>query len=99
MLKRLALLWTLVRGDARRLWRALRHPQSPWWLKLGVLGMVIYVVSPIDLVPDVIPFLGIVDDLVLVPLGVRFLLSKLPAHIQEDIAQAQVSRPLGNKLP
>lgn len=87
MLKRLALLWTLVRGDARRLWRALRHPQAPLWLKLGVVGLVIYVVSPIDLVPDMIPLLGIADDLVLVPLGVRFLLSKLPAQIQDDIAR------------
>ncbi len=88
MLKRLALLWTLVRGDARRLWRALRHPHAPMWLKLGTVGLLIYIVSPIDLVPDFIPFLGIADDLVLVPLGVRFLLSKLPAHIREDIARA-----------
>ena len=88
MLKRLALLWTLVRGDAQRLWRALRHPQAPLWLKLGTVGLVIYVISPIDLIPDLIPFLGIADDLVLVPLGVRFLLSKLPATIREDIARA-----------
>jgi len=87
MLKRLALLWTLVRGDARRLWRAQRHPQAPLWLKLGTLGLVLYVVSPIDLVPDLIPFLGIADDLVLVPLGVRFMLSKLPTFIREDIAR------------
>lgn len=88
MLKRLALLWTLVRGDARRLWRALRHPNAPLWLKLGTVGLVIYVISPIDLIPDLIPFLGIADDLVLVPLGVRFLLSKLPLNIREDIAGA-----------
>lgn len=88
MLKRLALLWTLVRGDAQRLWRALRHPQAPLWLKLGTVGLVIYVISPIDLIPDLIPFLGIADDLVLVPLGVRFLLSKLPVTIREDIARA-----------
>ena len=88
MLKRLALLWTLVRGDAGRLWRALRHPHAPLWLKLGTAGLVIYVISPIDLIPDLIPFLGIADDLVLVPLGVRFLLSKLPVTIREDIARA-----------
>ena len=54
-----------MRGDARRLWRALRHPQAPAWLKLGVVGLVIYVVSPIDLVPDIIPLLGFADELVL----------------------------------
>ena len=87
MLKRVALLWTLVRGDAGRLWRALRHPHAPLWLKLGTAGLVIYIISPVDLVPDFIPFIGIADDLVLVPLGVRLLLSKLPARIQDDIAR------------
>ena len=87
MPKRLALLWTLVRGDAGRLWRALRHPQAPLWLKVGTAGLVIYIISPIDLIPDLIPFLGIADDLVLVPLGVRFLLSKLPSNIRDDVTR------------
>jgi uncharacterized membrane protein YkvA (DUF1232 family) len=88
MFKRLALLWTLIRGDARRLWRALRHPQAPLWLKLGVLGIVLYVLSPVDLIPDWLPLLGIADDLVLVPLAVRFLLNRLPPALRDDIAQA-----------
>lgn len=51
MFKRFSLLWALIRGDARLLWRALRHPQSPGWPKLGALGIVLYVISPIDLIP------------------------------------------------
>lgn len=82
MWKRLTLLWTLVRGDARRLWFALRQPASPGWLKLGTALLVLYVFSPIDLIPDVIPFLGAVDDLVLVPLAVRWMLKRLPPEIQ-----------------
>lgn len=70
------------------MWRALRHPQAPRWLKLGTLGLLICVISPIDLVPDMIPLLGIADDLVLVPLGVRFMLSKLPTHSRDDITRA-----------
>jgi len=81
MFKRLTLLWTLVRGDARRLWFALRHPAAPGWLKLGTALLVLYVVSPIDLIPDFIPLLGAVDDLVLVPLAVRWMLKRLPAEI------------------
>lgn len=88
MFKRLALLWTLIRGDARRLWRALRHPQAPLWLKLGVLGIALYVLSPVDLIPDWLPLLGIADDLVLVPLAVRFLLNRLPPALRDDIARA-----------
>ena len=39
MWKRLAVLWTVVRGDAKLLWMALRHPRAPGWLKLGTLGI------------------------------------------------------------
>jgi uncharacterized membrane protein YkvA (DUF1232 family) len=82
MLKRLSVLWVAVRGDARRLWVALRHPDAPVWLKLGSAGLVLYLVSPVDLLPDVIPVLGMVDDLVLIPLAMRWMLNRLPAHLR-----------------
>jgi uncharacterized membrane protein YkvA (DUF1232 family) len=85
MFKRLTLLWTLMRGEARTLWRALRHPQAPGWLKVGTALIVLYVISPIDLIPDFIPFFGAVDDLLVVTFGLRWLLSRLPAHIASDI--------------
>lgn len=94
MWKRLSMLWTLVKGDARLLWLALRHPQAPGWLKLGALGIVAYLVSPIDLIPDVIPVLGVVDDLVLVPLAVRWLYRRLPEAMRAEIEQpASTSAP------
>ena len=85
MFKRISMLWSLVKGDARLLWRALRHPQSPGWLKLGTVGIALYLVSPIDLIPDVIPVIGLLDDIVLVPLAIRFLLNRLPAQLRGDI--------------
>jgi uncharacterized membrane protein YkvA (DUF1232 family) len=87
MWKRLSLLWTVVRGDARLLWLALKHPLSPGWLKAGVAGIVLYVVSPVDLIPDVIPILGLMDDVVLVPLAIRWLLKKLPTGVRDDITR------------
>lgn len=93
MFKRLTLLWTVARGDARLLWRALRHPASPGWLKLGTALLVLYVISPIDFVPDFIPFLGVVDDLVLVPLAIRWMLKRLPAGLTADPQPAKPSRP------
>lgn len=81
MWKRWSLLWSLVRGDARQLWFALRHPAAPGWLKLGVALLVLYVLSPIDFVPDFIPFLGAIDDVVVVPLVIRWLLKRLPPEI------------------
>lgn len=90
MWKRLSVLWTVIRGDARLLWRALRHPQAPSWLKLATLGLVAYVIWPIDLIPEFLPIIGVVDDIVVVPLAIRFLLDRLPAALR-----AEISRPVG----
>ena len=84
MWKRLTVLWTVVRGDARRLWFALRHPAAPGWLKVGTALIALYLVSPIDLIPDAIPFVGVLDDIVLVPLAIRWLLGRLPAQVRVD---------------
>ena len=85
MFKRLAMLWVLVKGDLRRLWVALRHPRSPRWLKVGSVFLLLYLISPIDLIPDAIPFFGIVDDLVLIPAAIRFMLNRLPAGLLAEI--------------
>jgi uncharacterized membrane protein YkvA (DUF1232 family) len=82
MWKRIAVVWTLVKVDARVLWYALQHPLSPRWLKLGAVGMVAYLLSPIDFIPDMLPVIGVVDDLVLIPLAMRWLLGRLPASIR-----------------
>lgn len=87
MFKRLTLLWALMRGDARQLWFALRHPKAPRWLKVGSALIALYVLSPIDLIPDVVPFLGVMDDLVLVPLAIRWLLKRLPPEIAQAAAR------------
>src|SRR4051812_38104437 len=81
MWKRLTLLWTLARGDARRLWFALRHPAAPGWLKAGAALIVLYVLSPIDLAPDVLPVIGVVDALIIVPLAIRWLRGRLPPDL------------------
>ena len=95
MWKRLTLLWALVRGDARQLWFALRHPAAPGWLKLGTALIALYLVSPLDFIPDWIPVIGVVDDLVLVPLAVRALLARLPAGLRADVDRRFGPRPGG----
>lgn len=82
MWKRLSVIWVAVRGDAKRLWFALGHPESPGWLKASAAAMVLYLVSPIDLIPDLLPVIGVLDDIVIVPLALRWLLARLPAHIR-----------------
>lgn len=66
------------RREAVIVWRALWLPSTPLYLKLSALALAVYVLSPIDLVPDYIPVLGWIDDVVLVPLVVSWIVSKLP---------------------
>ena len=87
MFKRFAVLWSLFRGDAFQLWHALRHPLAPRWLKFGAAAIVLYVLSPIDLVPDILPFFGVVDDIVLVPVAIRWLLKRLPPEVATGSAK------------
>jgi uncharacterized membrane protein YkvA (DUF1232 family) len=93
MWKRLSVLWTVIRGDAKVLWHALRHPQSPGWLKLGVAGMVLYLLSPVDLIPDVLPIIGVVDDLIVIPLAMSWLIRMLPASVREAAQRRAKGEP------
>ncbi|HSI58191.1 MAG TPA: YkvA family protein [Ideonella sp.] len=94
MWKRLSALWLLVRGDARALWFALRHPQAPAWLKVGTGLVLLYLVSPIDLIPDVVPFFGVVDDLVLIPAAIRLMLRRLPPQVREHAERRAGGQPV-----
>jgi uncharacterized membrane protein YkvA (DUF1232 family) len=87
MWKRLSLLWSVIRGDARLLWFALRHPLAPWWLKPAAALLALYLLSPLDLVPEALPVIGVVDDLVLVPLALSFIVRRLPAALRADFAR------------
>lgn len=87
MWKRLTLFWTLLRGDARQLWAALRHPDAPTWLKVGTVLTILYVLSPIDLIPDWIPFAGWMDDLAVVTFAIRWMLKNLPPEIAAAAAR------------
>jgi len=89
MFKRIALFWTILRTDAHYLWRALRHRSAPAWLKAGAALVLLYLISPIDLVPDVIPVFGVMDDLILVPLAIRFLLDRLPPNVSADVGRTR----------
>lgn len=92
MLKRFSMLWMLIKGDARRLWYALGHPDSPGWLKAGTALVVLYLVSPIDLIPDVVPVFGFVDDMILVPAVIHWMLTHLPAHVRAHAERRAAGR-------
>lgn len=61
-----------------------RDPRVPWYVRLFIATVVAYALSPIDLIPDFIPVLGYLDDLILVPLGIMLALRMVPAGILDE---------------
>ena len=79
------------------LWKLFKHPDTPWAPKLVAIAVLGYALSPIDLIPDFIPVLGLLDDVVLLPLGVALAVRLTPAHLwQARLAEAQAG---AEKLP
>ena len=68
------------RNELITLWRAFMAPGTPLWLKGLMLLVPLYLISPIDLIPDFIPIAGWLDDLVIIPLLVTWLVSLLPQN-------------------
>jgi uncharacterized membrane protein YkvA (DUF1232 family) len=81
-----------IRIEAHAVWLATRDPRTPWAAKIVGLLIAAYALSPIDLIPDFIPILGLVDDAILIPLGV-WLFEKLvpPALMAEHRAAAEAA--------
>ncbi len=79
------------------LWKLLKHPRTPRAAKWVAFAVIAYAVSPIDLIPDFIPVLGFLDELLLLPLGVALVVRLTPSAVWQDcLTQAQAS---SEKLP
>ena len=70
-----------LKREVFALYLAARHPETPWYAKLFVAGVVAYAFSPIDLIPDFVPVLGYLDDLILIPLGIAVAIKLVPRHV------------------
>lgn len=66
------------------LYLASRDPRTPWYARLLVAAIVAYALSPIDLIPDFIPVIGYLDDLLLVPLGILLAIRLIPDEVLAD---------------
>lgn len=73
-----------IRREAYALYLAYRDPRTPWYARLFAACVVGYFFSPIDLVPDFIPVLGYLDDLVLVPVGILLALKMIPPEVMAE---------------
>lgn len=77
----------IIKKDIGLICAAYRHPRTPWYAKLMIILVVAYAFSPIDLIPDFIPFLGYLDDLIIVPLGISLSLKMIPKDVIEECKQ------------
>jgi len=85
-----------IRRDAHALYLAARDPLVPWYAKALAIAVAAYAASPIDLIPDFIPVIGYVDDLILVPLGIALVIKLIPAEIMAEhraLASVAQDRP------
>jgi uncharacterized membrane protein YkvA (DUF1232 family) len=73
-----------LKVETYALYLACRDPRTPWYAKLLAAGVVAYAVSPIDLIPDFIPVLGVLDDLVIVPLGTLLAIKMVPKEVMVE---------------
>jgi uncharacterized membrane protein YkvA (DUF1232 family) len=86
-----------LKGETYALYLSYRDPRTPWYAKVFVAVVVGYALSPIDLIPDPIPVLGYLDDLLLVPLGIVLALRMIPpAVLDECREQARLTMEEGN---
>ena len=70
-----------LKAQVVTLWFCRKHPDTPWSAKLLAALVVAYAFSPIDLIPDFVPVLGYLDDLIIVPLGVYLAIRLIPPHV------------------
>ncbi|MDN5928774.1 MAG: DUF1232 domain-containing protein [Hyphomicrobiales bacterium] len=85
-------LWARAIGrDVVALWLAARDPRVPWYAKVAAGAVAAYALSPIDLIPDFIPILGYLDDLIVVPLGILLAVKLVPAELMAEF-RAEAAR-------
>ena len=85
-----------LKRETTALYFAYRDPRTPWYARAFSALVVAYMLSPIDLIPDFIPILGYLDDLVLVPLGIRLALKMIPSEVMAD-ARKSADDPIQNR--
>jgi uncharacterized membrane protein YkvA (DUF1232 family) len=86
-----------LRRDAHAIRLASRDPRVPWTVKLLAIAVAGYALSPIDLIPDFIPVLGYLDDLIIVPLGIWLVIALIPEDVMREYraqASAAAQRPV-----
>src|ERR1700757_1173362 len=89
-----------IKRDAHAMYLASRDPRVPWYAKALAVAVAGYALSPIDLIPDFVPVLGYLDDVILVPLGIVLVIRLIPPEIMaehRELAAAAHERPVSGR--
>lgn len=86
-----------LKAQLLALYFAYQDPRTPWYARVFAIGVVAYAFSPIDLIPDMIPLLGYLDDLILLPVGIYLALRLIPAAVMAT-ARLRAAEP-GQTMP
>ena len=81
-----------LKRDVVALWIAARDPRVPWYAKAAAAAVAAYALSPIDLIPDFVPVLGYLDDLIIVPLGLLLAARLVPEALMQEFREEALRR-------
>ena len=88
-----------LKNEAFAVYLAAKDPRTPWYAKALIFFVVAHTFSPIDLIPDFIPILGYLDDLIITPLGLALAIRLIPAEVLAEarakVASSGLDRSLG----
>jgi uncharacterized membrane protein YkvA (DUF1232 family) len=91
MLDRIKNWARLIKRDAHALYIAARDPRVPWYAKALALAVAAYAASPIDLIPDFIPVVGYIDDLIIVPIGIALAIRLIPPDVMAECRERAIA--------
>jgi uncharacterized membrane protein YkvA (DUF1232 family) len=86
-----------LKNEIDALYLACKHPRTPWYTKAFAVLILGYALSPIDLMPDFIPVVGYLDDLVIVPAGIVLLMKMIPKDVLQECREKAQADPAGSK--
>jgi len=86
-----------LKTEVHALYLASKDPRVPWYAKVLMALTIGYAISPIDLIPDFIPVLGQLDDLIIVPAGIALAIKTVPKNVMEDYRRKARDEPIDTK--
>ncbi len=86
-----------LKTETWALYLAYKDPRTPWYAKVFMLAVVSYALSPIDLIPDFIPVIGYLDDMIIVPAGVYLAIKMVPVEVFTECREKAKVNPVSSK--